>query len=87
MNLKQYIGPIHCLEATRLVERMLTTGISWHQKWRLRWHQRLCAYCKNYENQSRLIDRALQSTDAPSVFKLDEASKLRILNALEKKSK
>lgn len=68
---------LNCLQATVLVERKLSGGISLWEQLRLRWHQRLCAYCKNYEDQSALIEKALQQIDKP-VFKLPANTKATI---------
>lgn len=68
---------LNCQQATVLVERKLSRGISLWEQLRLRWHQRLCAYCKNYEDQSALIEKALQQSDKP-VFKLPTNTKATI---------
>lgn len=68
---------LNCQQATVLVERKLSGGISLWEQLRLRWHQRLCAYCKNYEDQSALIEKALQQSEKPT-FKLPEDSKVLI---------
>lgn len=68
---------LNCQQATVLVERKLSGGISLWEQLRLRWHQRLCAYCKNYQDQSALIEKALRQSDKP-VFKLPANTKATI---------
>jgi hypothetical protein len=69
---------ISCKESTLLTERKLSDGLGGWDRIKLALHQRLCAYCKNYEDQSRLIDEALQSEHAPVIFKIDAATKEQI---------
>lgn len=68
---------MNCQQATVLVERKLSVGISLWDSIRLRWHQRLCAVCKNYEDQSALIEKWLQQTEKP-VFKLPAETKTMV---------
>jgi len=73
---------MNCRQATLLVERKLTHGLPFWQQWRLRWHQRMCAVCKTYEQQSELIERAMrQSKEA--VYKLSDEQKATILKRLK----
>lgn len=73
---------MNCLQATLLVERKLAVGISFWDQWRLRMHQRLCAYCKNYEVQSKLIDHAFEQQDKV-VFKLPAEVKIKLKKKIE----
>ncbi len=68
---------MNCQQATVLVERKLASGISLWDSLRLRWHQRLCAVCKNYEDQSALIEKWLQQSEKP-VFKLPAETKAMV---------
>lgn len=72
---------INCLKATQLVERKLTIGLPVLDKLRLQWHQRLCSYCKNYENQSKRIEQVLRNGSQP-IFKLPQPVKDRILKKI-----
>jgi hypothetical protein len=76
---------ISCRESTRLSEIKLLRGIGWWDGIKLTVHQKMCVYCKYYENQSLLIDKALQNQDSPLLFKLDEASKSKIKERLSEK--
>ncbi|GEM_PF-1809909 len=78
---------ISCRESTRLTELKLSVGIHWWLQIKLRVHQRMCVVCKYYEQQSLLIDKALQHQNAPQIYKLDEASKAKIRQLIAKKSK
>lgn len=72
---------INCLKATQLVERKLSVGLPVWDKLRLRWHQRLCIYCKNYETQSKRIDQALRNSNEP-IYKLPQPVKEKILKRI-----
>jgi len=90
MKIKQIVLAwlmISCRESTRLSEIKLSLGINSWLQFKLSLHQRLCVYCKYYENQSLLIDQALARQDAPVIFKLDDASKEKIKNLLVTKGK
>lgn len=76
---------ISCRESTRLSELKLLRGLGWWSQFKLHVHQKMCVYCKYYENQSLLIDQALQKPDAPLLYKLDEASKEKIKARLSEK--
>lgn len=77
---------ISCRESTRLSERKLLIGLTLLEKIRLRLHQRLCAVCKNYEDQSRIIDKALQQENAPLLYRIDPETKERILTKIKTKN-
>lgn len=76
---------ISCRESTRLSELKLLRGISWWEQSKLSLHQKMCVYCKYYENQSALIDKALHHPDSPVLFKLDEVSKDKIKALISEK--
>lgn len=75
---------ISCRESTLLTERKLSTGLGLWEQLKLNIHQRLCSYCKNYEDQSRLIDKVLQSEKAPLIFKIDAETKQLIQQKIKK---
>ncbi len=77
---------ISCRESTRLSELKLLRGISSWEQSKLSLHQKMCVYCKYYENQSALIDKALQHPASPVLFKLDQASKNKIKHRISEKA-
>lgn len=87
MNILLKTLMISCKESTLLTERKLSTGLGWYARIKLSLHQRLCAYCKYYEDQSVLIDKALQSDHAPVIFKIDAETKQKIHQRIKSEQK
>ena len=53
---------LSCLKATELIEKKLNSGLSSSENIKLHMHTSLCSACRNYEIQSREIDKAIKSS-------------------------
>jgi hypothetical protein len=77
---------LSCSTATLLIEKKSASPLSTLQKFQLKWHLSICDGCKQYQEQSALLDRALQklaSGQSPKEISND-ALKNRIISELKK---
>lgn len=51
---------LSCKKATLLIEKKLSTNLSFKEKIQLKMHTSLCKACSNYEQQGEIIDELLQ---------------------------
>ena len=75
-----------CREATRLAARTMDQPLTISERFRLFLHGLLCAYCRNYARQLRLLRRwarRLGAPNAPSRTGMPAASAARIKKRLD----
>jgi hypothetical protein len=54
---------ISCHKATELVEKKINFGLSWKEQLQLHYHQKACAVCKYYEDQSVAMEKWIQNAE------------------------
>jgi hypothetical protein len=77
---------LSCLKATELIEKKLYTKLSISEKIRLSLHKSMCNACRRYENQSKLIDSAIEKNGVLHTVDLQKFTK-ELKEKLEEKSK
>jgi len=78
---------LSCDKATTLVEKKIDVGLTFMERLNLKFHLSMCSACKNYQEQSILIHRALQKhlEDSESISSVVSPQiKAEILNRLRK---
>jgi len=51
---------LSCLKATELIEKKLHVQLSFKEKIRLKMHKSMCNACRRYDEQSKILDKALK---------------------------
>jgi hypothetical protein len=76
---------ISCEKATALVEVKNAFGLSIWNRYRLHLHQKVCVMCKQYEDQSKLMDAYLKkSVEQRKTTKIDmDKAKEQVLAKLK----
>jgi len=75
---------LSCLKATELIEKKLYYKLSFREKMQLKMHKMMCDACTNYEDQSIILDHAMQKGANPENIVIDlEAFKKNILKKME----
>lgn len=79
---------LSCRKVTELMEKKLHVKLSLVEKAQLAVHSTVCPGCREYENQSSLIDRALGSSNRSGEKDVDpknaEELRSRIIERLKK---
>lgn len=79
---------LSCKKATELIEKKRIVGLSFGERLQLNLHKRACKPCATYEDQSDLIDKAMdkQQDHEKEVFhdKLSDEAKSKIIERLAK---
>jgi hypothetical protein len=83
---------LSCKKASSLIDKRVLLGLSVIERIQLTVHTKMCETCRAYQQQSQLLDKAIQSqvssdpdhTSHPSK-KLSNESKSQIIKSLEKK--
>lgn len=78
---------ISCQRATELTEKQPLFGLSGWEKFQLNLHTSMCKICRQYQNASSIIDKAMNRSlnQLNEDFKFPEKSKKEILIKLSKK--
>lgn len=86
------LGKISCLQATSLVEKKASLGLSFAESLKLLAHTTICDGCRMYQKQSKWLDQVLVRRGAvtsipqdKAVLKLSEDVKVKIISSLENK--
>ena len=78
---------LSCLKATELIEKKLSFKLSPVEKVQLKAHKMMCTACSEYEKQSVLIDKVMESPQEISEFKLDlDKFKKSIIEKIDKEA-
>lgn len=86
------LGMVSCIQATGLVEKKASLGLTFAEKLKLTVHMAICDACRQYVTQSKWLDEMLNKRGAMSILpqnkatlKLDEVVKAKIISRLENK--
>jgi hypothetical protein len=75
---------LSCAEATTLMEKRHAASLSFRERVKLAFHNRICDACRKYEQFSRLIEKALHKKHQPSAdLRLSDACKERIIKSIQ----
>jgi orotate phosphoribosyltransferase-like protein len=77
---------LSCNTATFLIERKSLSPLTSLQKFQLKWHLSICDTCKRFQEQSILLDKALEKlagSSGPTEI-TNDALKNQIISALKK---
>jgi hypothetical protein len=78
---------LSCKKAAELISKKLNGNITPMERIKLRMHNKMCAVCQHFEDQQKLVDKALKSQIKKDLNKrLDEETKNKIKGAIEKES-
>ncbi|HHL57966.1 MAG TPA: hypothetical protein ENJ14_03405 [Bacteroidetes bacterium] len=74
---------LSCLKATELIEKKLNFKLTARERFQLKAHKMMCSACSNYEKQSVLIEKSLESQEEINEYKLDlEQFKVSLIEKL-----
>jgi hypothetical protein len=79
---------IACKRAAQLIAQSLETPLTWRQRLALAWHLSVCAMCRRFRRQIRLVQRAGRAADPAEAMPgqedvaLPEGARERIKQAL-----
>lgn len=76
---------LSCLKATELINKKSESPLSCVQNLQLKAHKSMCKACRNYEKQTSILDKALQTSLNKEGLKVDlDALKKSIHAKIEK---
>ncbi len=78
---------IQCEKATELIDKRSASGISFSEWLRLKLHTAMCDACRNYQKQSKFLDKILnkklkESEESGKNISSNEDLKKRIISKL-----
>jgi len=78
---------LSCKKATELVEKKSVVELAFTENIQLKMHLMVCSACKQYENQSKIIDLVLGQINKKNEEKqkLPQDVKTKIISEIEKK--
>lgn len=77
---------LSCKKATELVEKKAVVELAFTENIQLKMHMMVCSACKQYENQSKIIDLVLEQINKKNDGKqeLSQDVKTKIILEIEK---
>jgi hypothetical protein len=87
---RKKMGMVSCIQATGLVEKKASLGLTFAEQLKLILHSAICDACRRYAKQSKQLDAILTKRGSISIppnktLKLDENVKATIISRLENK--
>lgn len=61
---------LSCKRAAGLIDKKSISGLTWKENIQLSMHTKMCDACSNYQKQSKIIDKAMES----QIHSTDEAA-------------
>ena len=75
---------LSCEDTTHLVVKKAYEKLGWWDRMRIFMHLSMCKYCSLFEKQNKFIDDQVAKLDETSLSKLDQDTKTKILEDIQK---
>jgi len=75
---------ISCKEATKFISQKEEGKLTFHQRWQLWQHLAICAVCRLFNKQNKVIINNALHLHEYNDFRLTQSEKESIISALEK---